>query len=355
MVDPIGDEPIDRTLLSKMALTDKTPLSRVELNVLAGLDITRMKAAIVSLSSTESHVVLDNGKKLSFDAALVATGGTPRLLEDALSGPVFTIRHAKDVQQIRAKAHKNGHAIVVGTSFIGLETASALRQRGLKVTVVGREKHPFDKQFGRKISTALLSLHKSKGVDFLLGVNIIEISSRQILIRKGNKQSSIKADLVILGVGIAPNLGFDHDLPLTRDGAVRTNNTLRAKNKVWVAGDIASLHGVRIEHWRVAQQQGRAAAKRMLGDTHLLRSVPFFWTYHFGKRVNYLGHALDWDTCSVIGNVRELRFIALLSTADKVQAVVSCGRESETAMLAEMMRKPLSPAAAKLAIKKQKH
>ena len=204
VVDPVREEPIDRTMLSKMVLTDRTPLSGVELKALDGLNVTRIKASVVALSSTHNHVVLDNGKKLPFDAALVATGGTPKLLEDVQSGPVYTIRHAADVRHIRAKAHKNSHAVVVGTSFIGLEAASALRQRGLKVTVVGREKLPFEKQFGGKIAKAILSLHKSKGVEFLLGADIMEVSWRQIIVRKGSKQSAVDADLVILGVGVTP-------------------------------------------------------------------------------------------------------------------------------------------------------
>jgi Reductase C-terminal len=73
-----------------------------------------------------------------------------------------------------------------------------------------------------------------------------------------------------------------------------------------------------------------------------LRNVPFFWTYHFDKTIKYLGRVEEWDDVSIIGDVRRLNFIALLSNRDKVIALVSCGRDEETALLAELMRKPIS-------------
>lgn len=92
------------------------------------------------------------------------------------------------------------------------------------------------------------------------------------------------------------------------------------------------------------------AAKQMLGQRTALRNVPFFWTYHFDKTIKYLGHAEKWDDVSVIGDVGRLNFIALLSRRDEVVAVVSCDRDEETALLAELMRKPISSKQARRAI-----
>jgi hypothetical protein len=92
------------------------------------------------------------------------------------------------------------------------------------------------------------------------------------------------------------------------------------------------------------------AAKQMLGQKKPLRNVPFFWTFHFDKTIKYLGHADTWDDVSIIGDVRQLNFIALLSRRDEVTAVVSCDRDEETAFLAELMRKPISSKQARNAI-----
>jgi NADPH-dependent 2,4-dienoyl-CoA reductase/sulfur reductase-like enzyme len=173
-------------------------------------------------------------------------------------------------------------------------------------------------------------------------VKILQIASRHVVVEQRGNPRQINGDFVIQGVGVEPSLKFEHDLPLAADGGVLTDKSLRARNRVWVAGDIANVAGLRIEHWRVAQQHGIHAAKQMLGQTMPLRNVPFFWTYHFGKTINYLGHAEEWDDVSVIGDVRRFKFIALLSKRDKVSALVSCGYDEETALFAELMRKPIS-------------
>ena len=350
VVDPCHEEPVDRTMLTKMALTDKTPIHRVELHSLEQLDVIRLGSSVKSLHAGRGLITLSNNKRVRFDAALVATGGTPKRLPMQHPENVHTIRHIDDLRLLRSIASKGHHAVVLGTSFIAMEAASALRQRGLTVTVIGKEKLPFEQQFGPGVASALLSLHKRKGVRFVLGVNIIQIASRYVIVENSRALRQIDGDLVILGVGVEPSLKFEHDLPLAAEGGVLTDDSLRAKDNVWVAGDIANIAGLRIEHWRVAQQHGMHAAKQMLGQTMPFRNVPFFWTYHFDKTIKYLGHAHEWDAIAIIGDARRLNFIALLSRRDKLIALVSCNRDEETALLAELMRKPLSAEQARAAI-----
>jgi apoptosis-inducing factor 3 len=350
VVDPRHEEPIDRTMLTKMALTDKTPANRVQLHCLDRLDVIRLRSSVKSLRADRGLITLSDGRTVRFDAALVATGGTPKRLPMQHPENVRTIRHIDDLSGLRSIARKGRHAIVLGTSFIGMEAASALRQRGLTVTVIGKERLPFEQQFGSNIASALLSLHKRKGVGLVLGVNTLQVTSRNVLVDQNGRSRRINGDFVILGVGVEPSLNFEHDLPLAADGGVLTDESLRARDKVWVAGDIANVAGLRIEHWRVAQQHGMHAAKQMLGQRTPLRNVPFFWTYHFEKTIKYLGHADTWDDVSITGDVRRLNFIALLSRRDEVIAVVSCDRDEETALLAELMRKPISSKQARKAI-----
>ena len=352
VVDPHPEEPVDRTMLTKMALTDSTPVKRLQLHSLDALDVIRLKAPINSLYSSRGRATLSNGKSLQFDAALIATGGKPKLLPMRGSDAVYTIRHVDDLRRLRSAAQANRHAVIVGTSFIGMEAASALRQRGLKVTVIGKETLPFEKQLGPQIASSLLSLHKKKGVRFILGARLIQIANRYVLVEESGRERQIDADLVILGVGVSPNLDFEHDLPLAAEGGVLTDKSLRAADKVWVAGDIASISGIRIEHWRVAQQHGMHAAMQMLGQKGSLHIVPFFWTYHFGKRINYLGRGEEWNDISMTGDLRSFNFLALQSKSGVVRSVISCGRETETALLAELLHRPLSKQGAHTALRR---
>jgi NADPH-dependent 2,4-dienoyl-CoA reductase/sulfur reductase-like enzyme len=170
----------------------------------------------------------------------------------------------------------------------------------------------------------------------------VSISARNVTAAKDGKKKSIPADFILMGVGIAPNLQFEHDLPIAEDGGIRVDQSLRAANRVWVAGDIATVRGRRIEHWRLAQQHGMVAARQMMGSRDGFRGVPFFWTFHFGKRLNYLGHADEWDEVVYRGNVKKLDFLAFYVKDGRVLAILSCGKEQETAMLSEMMRNHLT-------------
>jgi NADPH-dependent 2,4-dienoyl-CoA reductase/sulfur reductase-like enzyme len=124
---------------------------------------------------------------------------------------------------------------------------------------------------------------------------------------------------------------------------------MRAAEGLYAAGDIARFElpsaggeRVRIEHWRVAQQQARIAAYAMLGIHPKESFVPYFWTYHFGKTFEYLGYAKHWDETRFTGTPDTFEFIALLGEKGKLVAAVGCNRERQTGMLVEAMRKPLS-------------
>jgi apoptosis-inducing factor 3 len=97
----------------------------------------------------------------------------------------------------------------------------------------------------------------------------------------------------------------------------------------------------RIEHWRVAQQQARIAAANMMGGNRSFEEAPFFWTYHYGKNFEYLGHAETWDDEIVLGDIASQQFAALLLQGERVAAVVACERQRLTAVLVERMRTPL--------------
>jgi NADPH-dependent 2,4-dienoyl-CoA reductase/sulfur reductase-like enzyme len=338
-VDPAPEEPVDRTQLSKDALGGKMPLDRVKLNALLGMGVERLTVSVVRLNAAKREVHLSNGVSMKFEKALVATGGKPKRLEIPGAKLAHTIRHLEDVQRILNAAERNEKVVIVGTSFIGLEAASALVQKGLEVTVVGKEKLPFAKQFGEPAAAALKNLHENKGTKFRLGVEIVRIETGAVTLREGDAKAQLAASLVIMGIGVNPALDFEHDLPLAENGGgIATDSSLCAASQVWVAGDIANINGTRIEHWRVAQQHGRVAAIAMMGQKTKYEGVPFFWTYHFGKRLGYLGHGEDWDETFVKGDVSGFEFMIFYLKKGRLQAVLNCGFESQMAALAEPMR-----------------
>jgi NADPH-dependent 2,4-dienoyl-CoA reductase/sulfur reductase-like enzyme len=155
----------------------------------------------------------------------------------------------------------------------------------------------------------------------------------------------LPADLVLVGIGVSPATDPFADLPKEKDRSLQADGGMRVADGLWAAGDIATfpLNGQpqRIEHWRLAQQQARIAAANMLGgDEHYL-DVPYFWTWHFGKNYDYLGHAETWDEVEFKGDPYHPPFIGLFGKNGVVTAAVACDEERAMAMLAERMKQPL--------------
>jgi NADPH-dependent 2,4-dienoyl-CoA reductase/sulfur reductase-like enzyme len=259
---------------------------------------------------------------------------------------VFTLRSRQDAAAIVALATRGARAVIAGSSFIGLEAAAALHERGVHVTVVAPEEIPFVRQFGPEIGAMFRRLHEANGTRFRLGAKISGIEGTgkvtAVLVEDGER---LPADLVVLGVGVTPATSFVDGVEKARDGGIIVDTTFHAGNNLYVVGDSACFpfagEHLRIEHWRVAQQHGCVAAANIAGISRHYAGVPFFWTYHFGQQFEYLGHADRWDRLHIDGDIDTQRFVALQIRGDDVAGVVASQRERATAMLIDRMRRPL--------------
>ena len=353
MIGPHAEEPIDRTLLSKQAMAGQSKLDELSLWDAAQrerLDVERVVAEVTALDASAKRLECSDGTKMGYDLALVATGGRPRRLElpgSHLRG-VFTLRHRADVAAILGVTGDDASAVVIGTSFIGMEAAGALTQKGLKVTVVGPEELPFAKQFGPELAAALRRLHERKGVEFRLGTSVTRIegddAARAVLLRSGER---LATGIVLMGVGVQPVTEFVANVSKAEDGGILVDRHLRAADGLYAAGDVAAFPGpdgnrLRIEHWRVAEQQGRTAARNMLGQDEPFARVPFFWTAQHDVVVDYVGHAAEWDEIVIDGDIGSFNFLAFYVKDGIVAAVATAGRDRETALLSELMRQRLT-------------
>ena len=353
MIDREPDAGYDRTVLSKFVLAgemspEETPPLRDE-DFYKEQRIERIQGEISSLDAAAKTLHLRDGQTVNYDAAVLATGGEPNPLElpGADLPQVFLLRSKAQAEQIMNAAAPDQRAVIIGDSFIALECASALRQHGLDVTVLARHAVPFAAQFGDAVGKAIRALHEENGVKFVTEHEAQEITGsgkvEAVLLDNGLRLS---AGLVVAGVGVHPATEAFASLPREKDQSLRVDDGMRVAEGLWAIGDIATfpLSGqpLRIEHWRLAQQHARIAAANMLGGNEHYLDVPFFWTWHFGKNYEYLGHAEQWDEVEFMGEPEQPPFIGLFGKNGIVVAAVACEKERAMAMLAERMKQPLS-------------
>lgn len=308
-----------------------------------------LRSKVKNVSIPDRIITFENGETLKYDSVLLASGGIPRTLDVPgadLSG-VFTLRSWEDSSAIIKACEGASRVAVVGTSFIGIETAYSLSQRQLSVTVIGVDSVPFEKALGSEIGRLFQQLHEANGVSFKLNARVsgFEGSDRveAVVLENGER---IPTDFVVVGVGVTPATGFIEGIELLADGSVPVDEFFRAAEHVYAAGDIATFpywytgERLRIEHWRTAEQQGRIAGHNMAGKGIPYRSVPFFWTTQVGLYFRYVGHAKEWDDIIVIvhRDVSSTAFVAYYIKDNRVLAAAGNDTEKEMAAIEELMR-----------------
>lgn len=327
--------PVDRPNLSKDYLAGNAPEEWIplrtadfyrELNI--GLLV---KDPVTALDPAAKKLRLTSGHELTYDALLLATGAEPvKLSIDGAGLPhVRTLRTLEDSRAIISSAAQAKRAVVIGSSFIGLEAAASLRQRGLEVTVVGPDAVPLGRVLGEEVGRFIRQVHESKGVAFRLGVTPMRIDAQQVVLSDG---SALPAELVVVGIGVRPRTALAEAAGLKIDRGILVDEYLRASAPgIWAAGDVARYPAdgrtVRIEHWVVAERQGQAAARAMLGKGAPFRGVPFFWSMHFDVGISYVGYAEKWDTLAVHGSLEARDACVAYREGGRIRALATIGRD----------------------------
>ena len=339
LVSEEAHAPYDRTLLTKDYLDgkfgdDRLPISALTLESL-GVEL-RLSTRVERIDRDRAEVVLAGGGTVPYGALLLATGAEPKRLDvpGADQDHVRVLRGLDDCRAILARAARGGRVVVLGGSFIGLETAASLRSRGLDVTVVTPEAEPTAAVFGSAVSRAIVAVHRDKGVAVLTGRRAVAIGAADVTLDDGTR---LPADLVVVGIGVTPRTGLAEAAGLAVEEGVTVDPCLRSSDPaIFAAGDIARWpdphtgRAIRVEHWVVAERQGQAAAANMLGGETPFTAVPFFWTKHFDLSVRYVGHAGPDAAISVEGS------------PDERDAAVWFREEGRPAALATLGRDPLS-------------
>ena len=298
----------------------------------------RLGRRAVGLDVAGRTVALDDGSEITADGILIATGARCRELPTGGLDGIYTLRGLDDCLAIRAELEASPQRVaVVGAGFIGAEVAATARERGLEVTVIEALPVPLGRVLGTEIGTVCAEVHRDHGVDLRLGVGVDGFDGHGRVERVNlSDGTSVDADVVVVGIGVAPNTEWLEGSGLTLDNGVVCDETCLAAPGIAAAGDVARwpnrLFGetMRVEHWDNAIAQGQHAVLRLLAseeEAQPYTPVPWFWSDQYDRKIQLAGRARPDDEVRIItGSTEERRFAALYGRAGRLVGVLGFNR-----------------------------
>ena len=329
--------PYDKPNLSKDYLTGRAPQEWIPLRGetdYAGDHVDlRLRATVDRIDPRRREVRLATGDPIVFDRLILATGAVPRRLDVPIdpAARIYYLRTWADADALRGVTDAVRNVIIIGTGFIGLEAAASLRERSLNVTVIGRDDRPLQNVLGRDIGDFVRRTHEAHGVRFRLSRKPVEIRADNVILDDGSIE---QADIVIVAIGVEPDVTLAAHAGLAVDRGIIVSNTLQTTSpNIFAAGDAARFpyartgKPIRVEHWAVAGRQGQVAARNAIGHRERYTAVPFFWSQHYDLVFVYVGHAEHADDVELFGSLDEHNAAAVYRDGGRVAAVVTLFRD----------------------------
>ncbi|MFE9322397.1 NAD(P)/FAD-dependent oxidoreductase [Nocardia sp. NPDC052278] len=335
--------PYDRPPLSKAFLEDRSaPVSyfceREYLADQLGVELC-LGAAATALDTVGRNLYVGS-REIGYDAAVIATGGNPRVLPDAqgLDG-VCVLRTLHDAERIRRKLTTGAEVVVVGAGFIGAEIASAATRIGANVTIVEAQRTPLARAVG-SLGSAVALLHERNGTALVCGTGVAEVGGvghvQHVVLDDGRR---LPADVVVVGIGMQPATEWLHGSGLHIDDGIVCDATLfTGAAGVYAAGDVANwpnpAFGLRqrMENWTAAADQGSHAARNAItGRGRPYSTVPYFWSDWYGSRIQFVGIADPADNIAIVEGdpAHSDRWIALYRLGDRLVGALTVNGRSD--------------------------
>ena len=335
----IGDEneaPYERPPLSKGYLRGEVPIEELlvrprEFYTQHTID-TVFGTRACRIDTKRRLVHLDDGRRMTFDRLLIATGARnrrPPIPGIDLHG-VHQLRTIRDATRLRADMQPGRKAVVVGMGFIGCEVAASLRHHQVEVVSIDPGPTPLARVLGETIGGMLAALHVSYGVHTIFNDTVAAFEGNGRIGRVITKAGlRIPCDFAVVGVGVEPVVDLLDGSGVRLDnGVVVDQHCATSIDGIYAAGDVAnhfhSLFGrhIRVEHWQNAMRHGDTAARNMLGERVVYDDIPWFWSDQYDANIQYAGHHTGYDDLILRGRLDGTSYAAFYMNSGVIDAVV---------------------------------
>jgi 3-phenylpropionate/trans-cinnamate dioxygenase ferredoxin reductase component len=292
---------------------------------------------VVGISRAEKQIEIASGGNLSYDSLVLAVGASNRRLPVSggdLEGVLY-LRSLAEAIFIKKRIEESQRIVVVGGGFIGLELAAVASSVGKSVTVIEALPRVMARVVAPIISEFFHELHTSRNVKILCGATVKEIRGanghvNEVLVSDGSVHP---ADLVLVGIGVAPNIELARDADLAVSNGIAVNEYLETEDKnIFAIGDCAEYPNafaggrVRLESVQNAADQAQCVAMTIAGHRTKYNSLPWFWTDQYEIKLQMAGISAGHDRVVTRGNAEARKLSVFYFRSGKLIAVDSINR-----------------------------
>jgi 3-phenylpropionate/trans-cinnamate dioxygenase ferredoxin reductase subunit len=359
----LGDErgvPYQRPPLSKAYLLGTSDVEALALRPAAAYQtagIELVQGARLERIDRAAHMVaLDDGTTLRYDKLALCTGGRPRpFVCEGMAGEdppenLMYLRTLGDADGIRARLHADAHLVVIGGGYVGLEVAASARGQGARVTVIEAQPRVLARVAGAEVSGFYERVHREAGVDILTGTGVDSVvcEGRRIVAVNCSNGQSVRADLVVAGIGMLPNIEAAQRAGLASAGGIPVDPfACTADPDIVAAGDNTlqyhALYGreVRLESVPNALEQARCAASWLCGKPKPHHSVPWFWSDQYDLKLQMAGLSQGHDRCVLRGDPSTRSFCAFYLQGGRLLAIDAVNRPGDFMLTRRALAQPV--------------
>ena len=342
----VGEEehlPYQRPPLSKGFLEDSLNKERLYFKKLEFFTENKVQLYLglsaEKLEIDNQKVYLSDNSVLEFDKLVFATGSRVRYLDFPGSElkSIFYLRDLDDAEAIKKDLETSENLVIIGAGYIGLEAAAIAAKKNKKVTIIEMADRVMNRTVDPQISEYYLNLHKSYGVKFHFNTSLETINevsdSLEVVCSDGTE---VKADSVLIGAGVVPNIELAEEAGINCDNGIIVNEFGQTNFKnIYACGDCTNHpnkilnKNLRLESVHNAMEQAKTVASSVMNNPMEYNQVPWFWSDQYDHKLQIVGLSGDHDMVTMRGNTNDAKFMLFYTKDEELIAVDAINNPKE--------------------------